>query len=139
MGSAIFETGGFGVGAGGWTGSGIGTTRLLELPNGGDSISFDANGVLRMFRGYYGNIAYDYHGTRLAAGTGIVYVQPTALDESAATQDDVLDHSAEWHVVFTQRFDSVILTAEFARWTLRWHSEAHEVVNFSSVGATFEW
>ena len=122
MGSAIIEASGFALGAGLWEGSGIGTTRLLEVPGGTDSISFDNSGVLRLFRGYYGNVAYDYHGTRLAAGTGIVYVRPTALDEAANSPDDVLDHSAEWHVVFTQQFDAFILTAEFARWTERWHS-----------------
>jgi hypothetical protein len=139
MGSAIIEASGFAAGVGGWEGSGIGTTRILELPNGGDSISFDSSGVLRLFRGYYGNIAYDYHGTRLAAGTGIVYVRPTAQDQTPASPDDVLDHSAEWHIVFTQQVDSLILTAEFSRWTTRWHSDAHEVVNFTSAGATFEW
>jgi hypothetical protein len=139
MGSAIIEASGFALGAGLWEGSGIGTTRLLEVPGGTDSISFDNSGVLRLFRGYYGNVAYDYHGTRLAAGTGIVYVRPTALDEAANSPDDVLDHSAEWHVVFTQQFDAFILTAEFARWTERWHSDAHEIVNFSSVGANFNW
>jgi len=139
MGSAIIEASGFALGAGLWEGSGIGTTRLLEVPGGTDSISFDNSGVLRLFRGYYGNVAYDYHGTRLAAGTGIVYVRPTALDEAANSPDDVLDHSAEWHVVFTQQFDALILTAEFSRWTERWHSDAHEIVNFSSVGASFNW
>jgi len=139
MGSAIIEASGFALGVGGWEGSGIGTTRLLEVPGGTDSISFDTTGVLRLFRGYYGNVAYDYHGTRLAAGTGIVYVRPTALDDSANSPDDVLDHSGEWHVVFTQQFDAFILTAEFSRWTERWHSEAHEIVNFSSVGANFNW
>jgi predicted porin len=139
MGSAIVETNGFAAGAGGWQGAGIGVTRLLELPNGGDSISFDPTGVLRTFRGYYGNIAYDYRGTRLAAGAGIVYVEATAEDKSPAAQDDVLDHSGEWHVVFTQRFDAFILTAEYSRWLSRWHSNLHETMNFSSVGATFEW
>ncbi len=140
MGSAIIEAGGFAAGLGGWEGSGIGTTRLLEVPGGAaSSISFDDTGELRLFRGYYGNIAYDYHGTRLAAGTGIVYVRPTAEDSSMQPPVDVLDHTAEWHVVFTQQVDSLILTAEFARWTTRWHSDDHEVVNFTSVGATFEW
>jgi hypothetical protein len=140
MGSAIIEAGGFAAGLGGWEGSGIGTTRLLEVPGGAaSSISFDDTGALRLFRGYYGNIAYDYRGTRLAAGTGIVYVRPTAEDSSAQPPVDVLDHAGEWHVVFTQQFDALILTAEFARWTSRWHSDAHEIMNFSSVGATFTW
>jgi hypothetical protein len=138
MGSAIFESSGFAVGAGLWEGAGIGTTRFLEVPTG-DSLSFDSTGELRLFRGYYGNIAYDYHGTRLAAGTGIVYVRPTAQDTSMAPADDPLDHAGEWHVVFTQQVDALMLTAEFSRWTSRWHSEAHEVVNFASVGTTFEW
>jgi hypothetical protein len=138
MGSAILEASGFAVGAGLWEGAGIGTTRILEVPIG-DSISFDSTGVLRLFRGYYGNVAYDYHGTRLAAGTGIVYVRPTAFDMTAGSPDDVLDHAAEWHVVFTQQVDALILTAEFARWTERWHSDSHEVMNFTSVGATFNW
>jgi predicted porin len=139
MGSAIIEASGFAAGVGGWQGSGIGITRLLELPNGGDSISFDSSGALRMFRGYYGNIAYDYHGSRLAVGTGIVYVQPTAQDQSPASQDNALDHSGEWHVVFTQQIAGLILTAEYSRWTSRWHSNDKEVMNFTSVGSTFEW
>jgi hypothetical protein len=138
MGSAIFEWNGLGVGAGGWEGSGIGTTRLLEVPTA-DSLSFDSNGTLRLFRGYYGNLAYDYHGTRLAVGTGIAYVQATTLDTGAAPDVDVLDHAGEWHAVFTQQFDAFILTAEFSRWTTRWHSNLHETMNFSSVGVNFNW
>jgi porin-like protein len=139
MGSAIFEAGGFAVGAGLWEGAGIGTTRLLEVPSGSDSISFDPTGELRLFRGYFGNIAYDYHGSRLAAGTGIVYVRPTAQDSGPAPADDPLDHAGEWHVVFTQQFDTFILTAEYARWVTRWHDDSHETMNFVSGGATFNW
>ncbi len=141
MGSAIFEAGGFGVGAGGWEGSGIGSTSLLFLAQGGnDSESFDSTGELRLFRGYYGNIAYDYHGSRLAAGTGVTYVRPTTQDSSAGGGNvDILDHAAEWHVVFTQKIDAIVLTAEYARWTTRWHSDAHEIMNFMAVGANFNW
>ncbi len=139
MGSAIFETGGFAVGAGGWQGAGIGVQSLLYLaPGQNDSASFDSTGELREFRGYYGNIAYDYHGSRLAAGTGITYVKPTQQD-SGATTIDILDHAAEWHVVFTQKIDAITLTAEYAHWTTRWHDEAREYMNFMAVGANFNW
>jgi hypothetical protein len=140
MGSAIFEAYGFAAGAGGWEGAGIGTTRLLELPNGAnDSLSFDNNGELRLFRGYYGNLAYDYHGTRLAVGTGIVYVRSTPYDLNNPTQLDVLDHNAEWHIVFTQQIDTVVLTAEYAHWATRWNSQQGALMNFTSVGANFYW
>jgi hypothetical protein len=141
MGSAIFEAGGFAVGAGGWEGSGIGTTSILFLAEGGTvSESFDSTGALRLFRGYFGNIAYDYHGSRLAAGTGISYVQPTTQDESAGGGGiDILDHAAEWHVVFTQKIDAIVLDAEYARWTTRWHSDTVEVMNLMAVGANFNW
>jgi predicted porin len=141
MGSAIIEAGGFAAGVGGWEGSGIGTTSLLALANGSNSSeSFDGTGELRLFRGYYGNIAYDYHGTRLAAGTGISYVRPTAQDDSAGGGGiDILDHAAEWHVVFTQKIDAIVLDAEYARWTTRWHDDAHEIMNLIAVGANFNW
>jgi predicted porin len=141
MGSGIFEAGGFAVGAGLWEGSGIGTESLFYLaPGSNDSVSFDSSGELRLFRGYYGNIAYDYHGSRLAAGTGITYVRPTAQDISPGGGNvDILDHAAEWHVVFTQKIDAIVLDAEYARWTTRWHDEAHETMNFVAVGANFNW
>jgi hypothetical protein len=52
---------------------------------------------------------------------------------------DILDHAAEWHVVFTQKIDAIVLDAEFARWTTRWHDEASATRNFVAVGANFNW
>jgi predicted porin len=140
-GSAIIEAGGFAAGGGYWEGSGIGTISPLYLaPGANDSESLDSSGEFRMFRGYYGNIAYDYNGSRLAAGTGISYVRPTAQDSSMGGGNiDILDHAAEWHVVFTQKVDALVFEAEYARWTTRWHDEAHETMNFVAVGANFNW
>jgi hypothetical protein len=105
-----------------------------------DSVSFDSTGELRLFRGLYGNIAYDYHGSRLAAGTGISYVRPTTQDSSAGGGNiDILDHAGEWHVVFTQKIDAIVLDVEYARWTTRWHDTSSEVMNFMAVGANFNW
>jgi hypothetical protein len=141
MGSAIFEASGFAIGAGLWEGSGIGTQSYFYLaPGANDSEASDSSGELRLFRGYYGNIAYDYHGSRLAAGTGISYIRPTTQDSSAGGGGiDILDHAAEWHVVFTQKIDAIVLDAEFARWTTRWHDEAAATRNFVAVGANFNW
>ena len=141
MGSAIIEVGGFAAGAGLWEGSGIGTISPLYLQEGAnDAESFDNTGELRLFRGYYGNIAYDYHGTRLAAGTGISYVRPTAQDDMPGGGGiDILDHAGEWHVVLTQKYDAIIFDVEYARWTTRWHDTSSEKMNFMAVGANFNW
>jgi predicted porin len=141
MGSAIIEAGGFAAGGGYWEGSGIGTISPLYLANGAnDSVSFDSTGELRLFRGLYGNIAYDYRGSRIAAGTGISYVRPTTQDSSAGGGNiDILDHAGEWHVVFTQKIDAIVLDVEYARWTTRWHDTSSEVMNFMAVGANFNW
>jgi predicted porin len=141
MGSAIFEAGGFAVGAGGWEGSGIGTISPMYLQNGAnDSESFDSSGAFRLFRGLYGNVAYDYRGSRLAAGTGISYVRPTAQDSGPGGGNvDILDHAGEWHVVFSQKYDAIIFDVEYARWTTRWHDSASAVLNFMAVGANFNW
>jgi hypothetical protein len=140
MGSAILESYGAAIGIGGWQGSGIGVGRMLEVPGGAnESLSYDDQGTLRNFRGYYGNVAYDYHGSRLAVGAGIVYVQATAFDLSPMSTADVLSHTQEGHVVFTQRFDTFTVDVEYMRWMSLWNSGATQNDNFASVGTTFTW
>ena len=51
-----------------------------------------------MFRGYFGNVVYDYHGTALAAGGGGAFVQETVSD-AAAVSTSLLRQNVEYHVV----------------------------------------
>jgi predicted porin len=157
MGSALLDVGGswgkLQVGAGAWLGSGVGTHWIMENPGGGAALflSFDdcpgmlPNGTgacpahaLRDFRGYYGNVAYDYRGTALAVGAGGVFVKATDYDKATMSYN-VLNQSIEGHVVFTQTFDAIVLEAEFMRWQSKYQAGESQNINFAGVGANFFW
>ena len=146
MGSAILRWGGLSIGAGGWTGAGLGTRTVLEVGTNDTSkpLTFGgANKELRIFRGFYGNLAFDYEGSALAVGAGIVYVRPVisapGKDDDDPTGDDVLAQQSEAHVVFTEQIDTVVLTAEYMRWHEQWHFGEQRDLNFGGVGANFYW
>lgn len=139
IGSAVFDISGLSVGAGGWTGSGIGVRTFWEAPDPGNALAYDSTGELRIFRGYFGNVAYDYHGTTLAAGGGIVYVRSSATDSDPTASVDVLSKQADYHVVLTQKIDALILTAEYTRWMSQWHFGETQNLTFAGVGANFAW
>jgi hypothetical protein len=152
MGSALLnfqgQWGKLDVGGGGWFGEGIGTHWIMENPGGGSAnfMSFDGNTdptmgpvhQLRDFRGYYGNIAYDYHGTALAVGGGGVFVKTTPFD-ATTTAYNVLTQSIEGHAVFTQAFDTIVLEAEYMFWQSKWIQGQGQNVNFGGVGLNYYW
>jgi hypothetical protein len=146
MGSALFDVGGaWGkviFGGGGWYGQGIGTHWIMENPGGGAAnfMSYDGSPdhTLRDFLGVYGNLAYDYKGTALAVGGGGVFVKETDFDKMQ-TGYDLLTQSVEAHVVFTQKFDSFVLEAEYMRWQSKWQQGDKQDLNFGGVGANYFW
>jgi hypothetical protein len=144
MGAAILEVSGFSVGGGGWAGSGIGTRGIMEAEDGANPLGYDVtHGTyeLRQFRGFFGNVAFDYHGTALAVGGGTTFVRPTAddADETKMTTSSVLKQQTEYHVVFTQKFDALVFTAEYMHWKSQWHWGEVQNLNFAGVGANFVW
>jgi hypothetical protein len=144
MGAAILELSGLSVGGGGWWGSGIGTRGILEAEDAANPLGYDVtHGTyeLRQFRGIFGNVAFDYHGTALAVGGGRTYVRPTAddADETKITSGSVLKQQTEYHVVFTQKFDALVLTAEYMHWKSEWHWGETQNLNFAGVGANYVW
>jgi Gram-negative porin len=144
MGAAILEVSGLNVGGGGWAGSGIGTRGILEAEDAANPLGYDVtHGTyeLRQFRGFFGNVAFDYHGTALAVGGGTTFVRPTAddADETKMTTSSVLKQQTEYHVVFTQKFDALVFTAEYMHWKSQWHWGEVQNLNFAGVGANFVW
>jgi hypothetical protein len=144
MGTARFEAWGLKLGGGGWTGKGMGTHTPLQQDDQAKPLAHDLPGggfpgdELRSFRGFFGNAVYDYHGTALAAGAGVVFVQETDAD-AAGKNTSLLRQNAEFHVVFTQRIHSVILSAEYMHWISDWYLGENQILNFMGGGATFVW
>jgi predicted porin len=140
MGSAVLNAGDLSVGGGGWTGEGIGARVIMEAQDPASPIAYDkTNYELRLFRGFFGNVAYDYHGSALAVGGGIVFVRSTPGDLANPNQFSVLAQQAEGHIVFTQRIDAVVLTAEYMRWMAQWYYGEKQDLNFTGVGANYAW
>ncbi|HEY2900847.1 MAG TPA: porin [Polyangia bacterium] len=141
MGTGIVNVGGFGLGGGGWTGKGIGERVPMEASDPANPLAFDksANKELRLFRGFFGNVQYDYQGTVLTGGGGILFVRPTALDNSDMAANDVLKQQFEFHATLSHKFDAIVLEAEYMRWTSEWHFGEKQVLNFMGLGANYVW
>jgi predicted porin len=139
MGTGQLDIGGLTVAGGGWTGKGIGTRVPLESEDPTYPISFDQSHVARAFTGLFGNAAYDFHGTAVAAGGGILSVTPTAVDQDVNTAYSILSQNQEFHVVLSQKIDSVVLVAEFMHWKSLWHYNEVQNINFTGVGVNYFW
>lgn len=139
MGTALLNVGGFGLGAGGWTGAGIGERVPMEASDPANPISFDKASVLRLFRGFYGNAQIDLQGTVLTGGGGILYVRATDADSSDMASVDVLKQQYEFHATISHKVDALVFEAEFMRWTSEWHFGEKQVLNFAGVGANYVW
>jgi hypothetical protein len=150
MGAARLEVAGLRLGGGGWTGKGMGTHTPLQQDDQGKPLAHDLPGgmdasgnplpgdQLRMFRGFFGNLGYDYHGTGLVAGGGAVTVQET-ISDAATVSTSLLQQNLEYHVVFTQRIHSVVLSAEYMHWRSDWYRGETQTLNFMGAGSTFSW
>jgi len=153
MGVARLETSGFRVGGGAWEGKGMGTHTALQQDDQGKPLAHDlpggtdANGQpllgdqLRMFRGYFGNIGYEYRrsGTGAVAGGGAAFVQET-ISDAATNSTSLLKQNFEYHLVVTQRIhSSVVLSAEYMHWESDWWRGEVQVLQFIGAGSTFAW
>jgi hypothetical protein len=151
MGVGRLEVAGFKLGGGGWTGKGIGTNTPLQQDNLGKPLAHDlpggtdANGnplpgdELRNFRGYFGNVGYDYHGTGLVVGGGGAFVQET-LSDATTVSTSLLKQNVEYHVVFTQRIHTaIVLSAEYMHWRSDWWRGEKQVLDFIGAGSVFVW
>jgi|SRR5579862_6925885 len=144
MGVARFEVAGLRLGGGAWTGKGMGTNSALQQDDQAKPLAQDLPGggfpgdQLRMFRGYFGNVVYDYHGTALAAGGGGAFVQETVAD-AAAVSTSLLRQNVEYHVVLTQRIHSIVLSAELMHWRSDWYLGESQSLNFVGAGSTMVW
>jgi hypothetical protein len=113
MGSAIIGAGPVKAGGGAWLGTGVGERVPLEASDAANPIFSDSTLELRKFRGYYANLQGEFMDNFLTVGGGILYVQPTAVDQGPMTQADVLDHQDEYHVTYQHKFDAIVLNAEY--------------------------
>jgi hypothetical protein len=144
MGAARLEIGWFKLGGGGWTGKGMGTNNALQQDDQAKPLAHDLPGgnfpgdELRSFRGYFGNVVGDYHGTALAVGAGGTFVRET-ISDAAAISTSLLRQNVEYHAVFTQRIQSVVLSAEFMHWESKWYLGETQSLNFIGAGSTFIW
>jgi Gram-negative porin len=144
MGAARLEIAGFKLGGGAWTGKGMGTDTPLQQDDQAKPLAQDLpagnqpGDVLRSFRGFFGNVVYDYHGTALAVGAGAAFVQETAAD-AAAISTSLLKQNVEYHAVFTQRIHSIVISAEYMHWRSDWYLGEYQRLNFVGGGATFAW
>src|SRR5258705_5184828 len=81
MGAARLEIAGLKVGAGAWTGKGMGTHNAFQQDDQAKPLAHDLAGgpfpgdELRSFRGFFGNLAWGYRGQTLAVGGGGAFVQ----------------------------------------------------------------
>jgi Gram-negative porin len=144
MGAARLEVLGLRLGGGAWTGIGMGTNNALQQDDQAKPLAHDLpagnfpGDDLRSFRGFFGNVVYDYHGTALAVGGGGAFVQETASD-AATPSTSLLRQNVEYHAVFTQRIHSVVLSAEFMHWKSEWYLGEKQTLNFVGAGSTFVW
>jgi hypothetical protein len=138
MGALLLDVGGLSLGGGGWTGSAIGTRVPLEAEDPTFPIAYDQTGKPRMFRGFFGNAQYNYEGTALTVGGGIVYVEATD-DDQTTMMFSLLDHNQEVHAVLTHKFDAIVLNAEYMRWKSVWHYGETQNLNFAGVGINYVW
>lgn len=147
MGAARFEFAGFRVGGGAWTGKGMGTHMALQQDNQANPLAHDKPGggfpgeELRNFRGYFGNLGYVYlpSGSGITLGGGAVNVQETDADASADSHISLIRQNTELHVVLSQRFHSLIFTAEAMHWKSQWFADEEQSLSFFGVGANFVW
>jgi hypothetical protein len=144
MGAVRLELPWFKLGGGAWTGKGLGTNNALQQDDQAKPLAHDLPGgnfpgdELRSFRGFFGNVVFDYHGTALAVGAGSAFVQET-ISDAAAISTSLLRQNVEYHAVFTQRVHSIVLSAEFMHWVSRWYLGESQSLNFIGAGATFVW
>jgi len=132
MGVARLEWRGLRLGGGAWTGKGIGTHVPFQQEDQGKPLAHDLPGgvdplgnplpgdQLRSFRGFFGNVAFDYHGTALAVGGGAANVQET-LSDLLTPSTSLLRQNVEYHAVLTQRIYAVTLSAEYMHWQSTWY------------------
>ena len=139
MGTAILDVGGLTLGGGGWTGAGIGTHVIMEATDAANPLAFDSKGDLRLFRGFYGNAAYNFGSASLALGGGTVFIRSTATDIADGSGVSVIKQQSEGHIRFTKRIDTVHLTIEYMRWMSKWYFGEKQNENFMGVGANYVW
>ncbi len=144
LGAGRFEMAGFKLGGGAWTGKGMGTHNALQQDDQARPLAHDMPGggfpgdELRNFRGFFGNVGYEYRGFGLVVGGGGVFVQETVSD-AATVSTSVLSQNTEYHAVFTARYRSVVFSAEYMHWESKWYRGESQTLDFAGLGATFEW
>lgn len=150
VGVARLEIAGLRLGGGVWTGKGMGTHVPFQQDDQGKPLAHDlpggvdANGTslpgdqLRMFRGFFGNVVYDYHGTALALGGGGVSVQET-LSDATTVSTSLLRQNLEFHAVLTHRIHAMVLSAEIMHWKSEWYRGETQSINFIGGGSTIVW
>lgn len=151
MGVARLEVKGLRAGGGAWTGKGMGTHVPFQQEDQGKPIAHDLPGgidpatgmpipgdTLRNFRGFFGNVAYDFYGTAIAVGGGSVSVQETKADANTPSLS-VLRQNVEYHAVLTRRIYQVVLSAEYMRWRSEWYQSESQNLTYVGFGSAFVW
>jgi hypothetical protein len=139
MGAAILEVGSLSIGAGAWTGKGVGTKVFMEASDAAGPLAYDGVGEMRLGRGFFGNAAFAFGSSIIAAGGGAAFIRSTASDILPNSGISLLDGSKEFHVVFTQKFDAVAFNVEYMRWMSRWYFGETQNENFIALGASYIW
>jgi hypothetical protein len=150
MGVARLEVRGLRLGGGAWTGKGMGTHVPFQQEDQGKPLAHDLPGgvdpagnplpgdQLRNFRGFFGNLAFDFHGTALAVGGGAANVQET-LSDLLTPSTSLLRQNIEYHAVLTQRIYAVTLSAEYMHWRSSWYRGEAQDIDFIGAGSAFVW
>lgn len=147
MAAARFELAGLRVGAGGWTGKGMGTHTAFQQDSPANPLAHDKPGggfpgdELRNFRGFFGNLGYTYlpSGSGITLGGGAVNVQETDADAAADSHISLIRQNMELHVVLSQRVASLIFTLEAMHWKSEWFAGEQQTLRFLGAGANFVW
>jgi hypothetical protein len=138
MAAGIIDIGGLGLGAGWWTGAGIGPRTILE--NDTNDFGFDATGRMRKFSGLFGNVSYELPTkTKFAVGGGQLNVESTPTDKLPATGVDVISQAQEYHATISQKVDALTFIVEYMHWKTTWYWGEKADLNFGGVGANFNW
>ena len=159
-GGARLEAGPLRLGLSGFRGRGIGLSYAIQgSPAGGSS--FDtATKELRMFTGFYGQLAVMLDKVHLAAGAGAASVDQLDSDSANVALSAIQRQIGVSGAVYYHVSDSVVLSLDYFRYMARWYGAPRSFLdpatstavlgqgrlaaekqdlNFINAGVTFHW
>ena len=151
MGTGLLDVGPISLGAGAWTGDGVGERIPLEAADPSHPIAWDSSGALRSFLGFYGNAQVNFQDTAVTVGGGELKVKLTPLDLMGGEQVLVLTDQYEGHITASHKFASVLVAnVEYMYWHSDWQGDPtmagvagyqapKQSISFMGAGMNYLW